>query len=57
MKSVLTLTLIAAMAVAFTPQKAEAGDDGAKIIGGIIGGLIIGEILDDDRHGHSSVHV
>jgi len=42
------LSLAAASALAFAPKPATAGDNGAAIVGGLIGGLIIGSALSDD---------
>ncbi len=51
MKFASTITLLAAIALAFQPA-AKADDEGAALIGGLIGGIIIGSILDDDRSHH-----
>lgn len=43
----IALSLAAATAFAFTPKPAKAGDTGAAIVGGLIGGLIIGSAIAD----------
>ena len=48
MKSLIFFTLITAL-VAST---ARADREGRALVGGLIGGIIIGSILDDDRHLH-----
>lgn len=55
MKTISTLTLIAAIAAFITPQQAKAGDKEKAIIGGLIGGIIIGSVLADDDHHHTTV--
>lgn len=55
MKLASTITLLAAIAFAFEPTTAKADDEGAALVGGLIGGIIIGSILDDDRHKHHHV--
>lgn len=50
----MTKLILSVFAVMFllTSAPAKAGNDGAAIIGGVIGGLIIGEIF-NNRHPHS----
>lgn len=45
----IALALIAALAVSLVPKRAEAGDQGLAIVGGLIGGMIIGSALNDAR--------
>lgn len=53
MKNLIILTLIALLVGATTASTAKADREGRALIGGLIGGLIIGSVLDDDRHhGH-----
>lgn len=51
MKILATVSLLAATTFALAPKPAKAGDEAAAAIGGFIGGLVIGSILDND-HGH-----
>lgn len=44
------LALIAALAFALMPKRAEAGDQGLAIAGGFIGGLIVASALNDAHH-------
>lgn len=46
----LLIASLAALMVASATVPAQAGDEGLAIIGGVIGGLIIGEALRDHRH-------
>lgn len=60
MKIPATASLLAATALAFAPQPAKAGDEVAAAIGGFIGGLVIGSVLDydhDDRFDRYDHHV
>lgn len=65
MKIIPSITLIAVAAALFAPSAAKAGDKERAVLGGIIGGIIIASVLDDDdtsisvgysnhygRHGH-----
>ncbi|MBK1878654.1 hypothetical protein [Pelagicoccus mobilis] len=56
MKTIATLTLLAAIAAFMSPQQAVAGDKEKALIGGLIGGIIIGSALADD-HTHVSTTV
>lgn len=58
MKNLFVFALIAFILGATTASTAKADRDGRALIGGIIGGLIIGSIIDnDDHHHHSRVSV
>lgn len=49
------IILALAFAALFATVPAQAGNDGAAIIGGVIGGLILGDIL-NNGHGHGHGH-
>lgn len=49
------LTLAAATAFAFTPKPAVAGDKEAAFVGGLIGGVILGAVLNDHDHDRTVV--
>lgn len=55
MKKTAAIVLILAAAIAAAPL-AHAGDKERALIGGLIGGIIIGSALDNDRH-HSHTRV
>lgn len=46
------LTLVACAGIALTPIQAQAGDDAAYLLGGILGGLVLGNAM--NRHEHYS---
>ena len=50
MKDILIITLIAILVGSITAANANADREGRALVGGLIGGLIIGSILDDDHH-------
>ena len=51
MKTKLTaIALVAIAALAFAPKPARAGDEGIAAIGGFIGGVIVGSVINNDRH-------
>ena len=50
MKNILIITLIAILVGSITAANAKADREGRALIVGLIGGLIIGSILDDDHH-------
>jgi len=50
MKKLLIASLAALMVASATVVPAQAGDQGLAIIGGVIGGLVIGEALRDHHH-------
>jgi len=51
MKTQLTaLALTAATALSFTPQSAQAGDKEWAAVGGFLGGLIVGSVINDHDH-------
>ena len=52
MKSLLIIMIISAFVGSITSTNARADREGRALIGGLIGGLIIGEILDNDNHHH-----
>ncbi len=52
MKSITLLSLFAAAALVVTPAPARAGSEGAAALGGFIGGLIVGKMLDGPGHPH-----
>lgn len=54
MKNLFILALIALLLGSTTASTAKADREGRALIGGIIGGLIIGSVLNDDHHGHHS---
>ena len=49
MKILATVSLLAATTFALAPKPAKAGDEAAAAIGGFIGGLVIGSVLDNDH--------
>ena len=60
MKHIALLSLLSAAALVITPAPAKADSEGVAAIGGFIGGLIVGKIIDGpDHHRHhgSSVSV
>ncbi|MGK0236654.1 MAG: hypothetical protein ACI92G_000109 [Candidatus Pelagisphaera sp.] len=52
MKNLFVFALIALILGSATASTAKADREGRALIGGIIGGLIIGSIIDDDDHRH-----
>ena len=56
MKSLLFITLITALIASTAAPEARADREGRALVGGLIGGIIIGSILDDARHHHTRVH-
>ncbi len=56
MKSLLFITLITALIASTAAPEARADREGRALVGGLIGGIIIGSILDDDHHHHTRVH-
>ena len=50
MKNILIITLFAILVGSITAANAKADREGRALVGGLIGGLIIGSILDDDHH-------
>ncbi len=50
MKNILIITLLAILVGSITAANAKADREGRALVGGLIGGLIIGSILDDDHH-------
>lgn len=51
MKTKITaLALIAATALTLAPKPAQAGDKELALLGGLIGGVIIGSVINDARH-------
>lgn len=52
MKNLLIILTISVFSVSMTSTNARADSEGRALIGGLIGGLIIGEILDNDKHHH-----
>lgn len=59
MKNQITaLVLVAVAALAFAPKPAQAGDREIAAIGGFIGGLIVGSVINDHRdHNDATVIV
>lgn len=56
----LFIALVMSAAVIATSVPAKAGNDAAIAIGGVIGGLILGDVLSNNhrhRHHHSNVYV
>ncbi len=53
MKSLLFITLITPILASTAAPTARADREGRALVGGLIGGTIIGSILDDDRHHHN----
>lgn len=51
LKKLMIAVAFVATLMALTPT-AQAGNEGAYILGGVIGGLILGEALDDNRRPH-----
>ncbi|MEM9157816.1 MAG: hypothetical protein AAGB46_02110 [Verrucomicrobiota bacterium] len=56
MKTIITIVVVAALAFANQPS-AQADDKTRAIIGGVIGGMIIGAALDNDKRHHRHVEV
>lgn len=57
MKFIPSITLLALAAALLAPSDAKAGDTERAVIGGLIGGIIIASVLDDDANvsvGYSS---
>ena len=52
MKSLLYITLITALVASTAAPEARADREGRALVGGLIGGIIIGSILDDEHHHH-----
>ena len=51
MKNQLTaLTLAAVTALSLTPKPAQASDRGLAVLGGFIGGMIVGSVINENRH-------
>jgi hypothetical protein len=46
----IAIALVAVAALALAPKPARAGDEGLAAIGGFIGGVIVGSVINDSRH-------
>jgi len=51
-KCLLYITLITALVASTAAPEARADREGRALVGGLIGGIIIGSILDDEHHHH-----
>ena len=58
MKNLALLSMLSATALTFTPAPAKADSEGVAALGGFLGGLIVGQIINDrDHHRGPAVEV